>query len=51
MSVVTDKIKELQKQMEDERKKDVPDANIIARLNAKIFNLGLQLTRNDMYLK
>jgi hypothetical protein len=51
MTALTDKIKELQKELETELKKDAPDKAIVARLQSKIFTLGLQLTRNDMYLK
>jgi uncharacterized protein YpmS len=51
MTVVTEKLKDLQKELEDEYKKEVPDEKVIAKLKAKIFGLGLQLTRNDMYLK
>lgn len=51
MTVVVSKIEELKKELEVEEKKEFPDKKKIARLKAKIFTLGLQLTRNDMYLK
>lgn len=51
MSAVTDKLKELQTELDTELKKEAPDKIVVARLQAKIFTLGLQLTRNDMYLK
>jgi hypothetical protein len=51
MTMVTQKLKELQSELEVELKKETPDLKVIARLKSKIFTLGLQLTRNDMYLK
>lgn len=51
MTAVTQKLAELQKELEEELKKEELDTKKIARIKSKIFYLGLQLTRNDIYLK
>lgn len=50
MTNVVEKLKELQKELETESKKEEPDKKKMARLRVKICSLGLQLTRNDIYL-
>ena len=49
--MVIDKIKELQKELETELDKEERDEVKIKKLRTKIFNLGLQITRSDIYLR